>query len=130
MRTCAVLAVLLVAPALLRADDKDTKPLSPADAAKHVGEKCTVEMEVKSVGMSKNGGVAFLNSQEDFKDEMNFTAFLGKEAVEKLKKANGEDLAAHFKGKTIRVTGTVKLYRERPEIVVDDPEQIQMVDKK
>jgi DNA/RNA endonuclease YhcR with UshA esterase domain len=130
MRSFAVVAVLLLAPALLRADDKDTKALSPAEAAKRVGEKCTVEMEVKSVGMSKDGSVAFLNSQEDFKDEKNFTAFVGKEAVEKLKKAKVEDLAAHFKGKTVRVTGTVKLYRERPEIVVDDPEQIQVVEKK
>ena len=130
MRTCTVLAVLLLAPALLRADDNDPKPLSPAEAAKRVGEKCTVEMEVKSVGVSKNGGIAFLNSEEDFKDEKNFTAFLGKEAVEKFKKAKVEDLAAHFKGKTVRVTGTVKLYRERPEIAVDDPEQIQVVEKK
>jgi DNA/RNA endonuclease YhcR with UshA esterase domain len=130
MRTCAVLVVLLSAAAVLRAGDKDTKPLSPAEAAKHVNEKCTVEMEVKSVGMSKTGGVAFLNSEEDLKDEKNFTAFVGKEAVEKYKQAKVEDLTAHFKGKTIRVTGTVKLYRERPEIVVDDPEQIQVVEKK
>ena len=130
MRTCAVVVVLLLAPALLRADDKDAKPITPDEAAKRVGEKCTVEMDVKSVGVSKNGGVAFLNSEEDFKDEKNFTAFLGKEAVEKFKKAKVEDLAAHFKGKTIRVTGTVKLYRERPEIAVDDPEQIQVVEKR
>ena len=55
---------------------------------------------------------------------------LDKEAVEKFKKAKVEDPAAHFKGKTVRVTGTVKLYRERPEIVVNDPGQIKVVLKK
>jgi DNA/RNA endonuclease YhcR with UshA esterase domain len=130
MRTVVVLVVLLLAPVLARAGDKDAKPLPPAEAAKHVDEKVTLEMEVKSVGMSKTGGVAFLNSAEDFRDKGNFTVFLGKDAVEKLKKANGDDLAAHFKGKTVRVTGTVKLYREKPEIVVDDPDQLQVVEKK
>jgi DNA/RNA endonuclease YhcR with UshA esterase domain len=58
------------------------------------------------------------------------TVMLDKEAVEKFKKAKVEDPAAHFKGKTVRVTGTVKLYRERPEIVVNDPGQIKVVLKK
>ena len=129
MRTCAVLAVLLLCPALLRADDKGAKPLSPAEAAKHVGEKCTVEMQVKSTGKGREGSVVFLNSEEDYKDTKNFTVFLDKEVLEKFRKAKIDDPADHFKGKTIRVTGTVKLYRERPEIAVDDPEQVQVVEK-
>jgi DNA/RNA endonuclease YhcR with UshA esterase domain len=129
MRTVVVLAVLLV-PALVRADDKDAKPLPPAEAAKHVNEKVTIEMEVKSVGMSRGGGAAFLNSAEDFRDKDNFTVFLDKDAIEKFKKAKVDDLSSHFKGKTVRVTGTVKLYREKPEIAVDDPEQVQVVEKK
>jgi len=34
-----------------------------------------------------------------------------------------------FKGKTIRVTGTVKEYMNRPEIEVSDPKQIEIVEK-
>ena len=130
MRTCAVLVVLLLAPALLRADDKDAKPITPDEAAKRVGEKCTVEMEVKSTGKGREGSVVFLNSEEDYKDKKNFTVYLDRDALEKFKKAKIDDPADHFKGKTIRVTGTVKLYRERPEIAVDDPEQVQVVEKK
>ena len=47
------------------------------------------------------------------------------------KEAKVDDVPAHYKGKTIRVTGTVKLYREKPEIIVNDPEaQIKFVEKK
>jgi DNA/RNA endonuclease YhcR with UshA esterase domain len=121
MHLPAVLLALVLVPA---ADDK---PLSPAEAAKKVNEKVTVEMEVKSTGGT---AARFLNSEADFKDDKNFTVFIPKEALEKFAKAKIEDPAAHYKGKTVRVTGTVTLYRDKPQIKVEDPEQIKVVDKK
>jgi DNA/RNA endonuclease YhcR with UshA esterase domain len=109
-------------------DDKDTKPVTPAEAAKLVDKKVTVEMEVKSTG--KASGVYFLDSEEDFKSETNFTKFISKEGAMKFKEAKVDDPAAQFKGKTVRVTGTVKLYRDKPEIAVDDTKQIEIVEKK
>jgi DNA/RNA endonuclease YhcR with UshA esterase domain len=122
-----VLAVVILAP-VAAADDKDDKPITPAEAAKMADKKVTVEMEVKSVGKSKD--VFFLNSEEDFKSAKNFTAFINADGVKKFKEAKIDDIQEHFKGKTVRVTGTVKLYNEKPEIVVDDPKQIVIVEKK
>jgi DNA/RNA endonuclease YhcR with UshA esterase domain len=129
MRTVAVLFVLGLTPALVAADDKDVKPLSPAEAAKNVDKKCTVEMEVKSAGKSGNRRV-FLNSEANYRDGKNFTVLLNRDVLAKFKKVKVEDPAEHFKGKTIRVTGTVKLYNNRPEIAVDEPSQITVVEKK
>src|SRR5205823_7186383 len=117
MRCLALVSVLVLIPGLAASGDQDTKPITPEAAAKKINEKCTVEMKVASVGKGKE--VFFLNSKEDFKDKDNFTVFLSKEGVEDLKKAKIDDPAAHFKGKTIRATGTVKLYKDRPEIVID-----------
>jgi DNA/RNA endonuclease YhcR with UshA esterase domain len=129
MRTVAVLFVLGLMSALVAAEDKDVTPISPAEAAKNIDKKCTVEMEVKSTGKVGNRRV-FLNSEANYRDGKNFTVMLGRDALAKFKKAKVEDAAAHFKGKTIRVTGTVKLYNNRPEIAVDDPSQITVVEKK
>jgi DNA/RNA endonuclease YhcR with UshA esterase domain len=85
-------------------------------------------MEVKSAAL--RGSVCFLNSQEDFKDARNFTVFLGKDALEKFREAKIEDPAAHFKGNTILVTGKVTLYRDKPQIAVDGPDQIKIEEKK
>ena len=126
LRVC--LFVLILVPSVAASDEKQTKPITPEEAAKKVDEKCVVEMAVKSTGKGK--GTFFLNSKEDYKDAGNFTIFIDKKAAAKFKKAKIDDPALHYKGKTIRVTGTVKLYRERPEIVVDGPEQIQVVEKK
>jgi DNA/RNA endonuclease YhcR with UshA esterase domain len=57
------------------------------------------------------------------------SATLKREGGKSLKGAKVEDPAAHFKGKKVRVTGTVKLYRDKPQIVVEKAEQIRVVEK-
>jgi DNA/RNA endonuclease YhcR with UshA esterase domain len=127
MRAVGVVLALAVLSALAAAEDKAAKPLTPEQAAKKVNERCTVQLEVLSTGKGK--GVVFLNSRKDFQAADNFTAFISKEGVKSLKGAKVEDPAAHFKGKRVRVTGTVKLYRDKPQIVVDKAEQIRLVEK-
>ena len=126
MRTYGAVLALALMPAFAPAEDKEA--LTPEAAAKKVNEKCTVEMVVKSTG--KGSGVFFLNSKENYKDADNFTVFINKDGVAKLKKAKIDDSAAHYKNKTIRVTGTVKLYRDKPEIIVEKADQIRVIEKK
>jgi DNA/RNA endonuclease YhcR with UshA esterase domain len=126
MPLSALAALVLFLPPCL-ADAAGSKPVTPAEAAKLVDKKVTVEMEVKSTGKSR--GVFFLNSEDDYRSGKNFAAFINKEGTQKFKDAGIDDPAAHFKGKTIRVTGTVKLYREKPEIVIEDPKQVEVVEK-
>src|SRR5947208_750534 len=131
MRIHAAVLVMVVLGAA-RADDPKPakkpddapKAITPAEAAKKLDEKCTVEMEVKSVGMPKSGRVVFLNYETDFRSTQKLTIMLGQQALEKMKKKKVEDVSAYYKGKTIRVTGLVKLYSGRPEIVVNDPDDI------
>jgi DNA/RNA endonuclease YhcR with UshA esterase domain len=127
MRRRALILVVVLAPFLAAADDA-AKPISPEEAAKQVNEKVTVKMEVKSAAL--RGSVCFLNSQEDFKDAKNFTVFIAKDALQKFQEAKIDDPAAHFKGKTILVTGKVTLYQEKPQIAVEGPDQIKVEEKK
>jgi DNA/RNA endonuclease YhcR with UshA esterase domain len=124
--TFVLLGLFLWLPAAL-ADDQPT-PIGPAEAAKKVNEKVTLQMEVKSANLRQ--GVCFLNSEADFKDAKNFTVFIDKDGVAKFKEAKIDDPAAHFKGKTVLVKGKVTLYRDRPEIKVSSPDAIRVVDKK
>jgi DNA/RNA endonuclease YhcR with UshA esterase domain len=126
MRCAGMLCVLVLVPVLLAAEPQVTA-ISPAEAAKKVNEKVTVEMEVKSTGGTTNW---YLNSEDSFKDGKNFTVFIPKDSVEKFKKNKIEDPAVAYKGKTIHVTGTVTLNKEKPQIKVEDPEQIKILPKK
>ena len=122
-----MLRTLVLALALAVADDK---PVTPEEATKMVGKKATVELTVESVGTSTGGDIVFLNSRRDFKAADNFTVMVSKKGVGEFKKEKVDDVGAHFKGKTIRVSGIVKLYRDRPEIIVNEPGQVTLVEKK
>jgi DNA/RNA endonuclease YhcR with UshA esterase domain len=126
------MALFLLACARLAAGEgADAKPLSPVEATKRVNEKVTVEMVVKA---SKNAlarrGEIYLDSEEDFRDKKNLAVVVTRAGAGLFKEAGVEDPAAHFKGKTIRVSGTVIVKEGRPRIEVDDPKQIRLVDKK
>jgi hypothetical protein len=103
------------------------EPLTRAEAAKHVNRKVTVELKVRGTGASKGGGLVFLNSLADRTLEGNFTVVLDKAALALLKGAGVESPQAYYDGKTLRVTGTLTLFREQPQIVVIDPAQIAVV---
>jgi hypothetical protein len=126
MRPSAVLLALVFAPAVV-ADDAPAKPLTAAEAAKKVNEKVTVEMEVKSTGGRSN---RYLNSEPDYKSADNFYVFIAKEVLPKFKEAKIDDPTDYYKGKTIRVTGTVTVLEDKPRIEVAGPDQITVVEKK
>ena len=71
----------------------------------------------------------FLNSEADFRSDSNFTVVLDKEAIQLFEKAGVKKPRAHFEGQLIRVTGTLTLFRERPQIMVSAPEQIAILKK-
>jgi DNA/RNA endonuclease YhcR with UshA esterase domain len=101
------------------------RPIDPAEAARWVDQVVSVEMTVKSARVVKD--VCFLNSEADFKDPKNLTLFLGSEAIAALRQAGVKSPATHYRDKTVRIQGRVTLYRDRPQIVVDDPKQLRLL---
>ena len=99
--------------------------ISPRDALKKVGEKVMIEMTVQGTGQAKNGTRIFLNSEKDYRSELNFTVVVNAAALKgKWAKATPDT----FKGKVIRVTGTVSKFRDNPQVEVNDEGQIQVVE--
>lgn len=124
MRLHSVLACLLLVPTFLLADEPQPKPVTPAEAAKKLNEKVTVQMLVKSTGGRSN---TYLNSEADFNLESNFTILIDKDAKEKFKKAGIENPTEYYKNKTIQVTGTVVLFEKKPRIAAAEPAQIKVI---
>ncbi len=130
MRICTVLSILLACSPLSADDKKPLQIIAPADVSKYVNQKCIVEMEIKSVGKSNDGKLIFLNSEESFKDKANFGVVVDGSAQEKLKDAKITDPGTHFLKTKVRVTGTITLYKERPQLRLEGAEQIQIVERK
>ena len=120
--TCSALA--------LASDPKDAAPLPPEEAGKHVGEEATFEMLVKaSKHRLAQRKEIYLDSTEDHTDPKNLAAVVTVDGAAKLKEAGVDDPATYYKGKTIRVSGTVTLKNGEPRIEINDPKQIKVVEK-
>ena len=110
---------------------EDDKALTPAEAIKMADKKVTVQMVVRS---SKNALAGrqeiYLDSEEDFRDEKNLAVVITAEGAEKFKEVGIDNPAEHFRGKTIRVNGTVTRKDDRPRIEISDPKAIRLIEPK
>ena len=101
-------------------------PLTPLEAANRVNEQVTVEMLVRATKNCPHCSQIFLDLEEDHHDPNNLAVAVTETGAARFKGARIDDPALQFKGKTIRVTGVVKLKDNRPQIEVDDPGQIEV----
>jgi DNA/RNA endonuclease YhcR with UshA esterase domain len=92
------------------------------EAAQHVGQKATVAGTVVKVFTSKNGNT-FLNFGAAYPNQT-FTGWIQKDsplaAVASLQT---------LEGKRMRISGTINLYRGKPEIRLTTKDQIQIEDE-
>ena len=102
-------------------------PISPREAIERINEQVTVEMLVKAAKNCQRCALMFLDSEEDHHSFGNFAVAVTETGRGKFRHARIDDPAAHFKGKTIRVTGVVTMKDKQPQIEVDDPKQIEIV---
>lgn len=90
--------------------------VAPNQAQAHVGQVVTVEGTVSEVYTGKSGAT-FLDIGGAYPNNA-FAAVIFKDDASKF-----PDIDT-LGGKTVDITGSVRLYQGRPEIVVNDPAQI------
>lgn len=128
MRWWALLTVVILA-APIKADEDKVLPVE--EASKKVGQTVTVELVVQSTGETRSGNkLLFLNSEKDFRSPKNFTIVIDGKVLDKFAKAGVADPRNFYGDATIRVTGKVSLYQNKPQIRVEGPEQIKVVKNK
>ena len=88
-------------------------------AAKHVGEYATVEGIV--VASRRTEKVCFLNFHPDW--QTSFTAVIFASRFD----AFPPEPEKHYRGRTVRVSGYIKDYEGKPEIILDSPDQIEVI---
>jgi hypothetical protein len=114
----AFAVALLIYPTLIAAQENT---ITAADADKYVGQKATVCGIVASATFSSRskGQPTFLNLDQPYPRQI-FTAVIwGKD-----RSYFGSSPEIAYRGKRICVTGLVKLYKGKPEIIVILPSQV------
>jgi DNA/RNA endonuclease YhcR with UshA esterase domain len=116
MKTFIPAAGCFVVSFALAPAQAQTQPIAPADAMAHVGQSVTVEGAVSDVFTARSG-VTLLDIGGRYPDNP-FTAVILTGDAGKF-----PDVKT-FNGKTVDITGPVKLYKGKPEIVLSDAAQI------
>ncbi|HEY2412507.1 MAG TPA: hypothetical protein VGI40_09710 [Pirellulaceae bacterium] len=130
-RISVVLLTALLLCRLTNADEPAPKPLTPVEARKKVGEQIVMEMTVKkSKDRLENRGEIYLDSELDFRDAKNFATVINRDGAIGFQNQGVKDFEEHFRGKTIRVKGTVTVVDDAPRIEVSDSAQIENIEKK
>ena len=107
----AVLLLAFVASPALAAT------IAPKDAPAHVGQTVTVEGVVSEVFTSRRSNTTFLDMGGRYPDNV-FTAVIFSSDAGKFPNVHA------LEGKTVDVTGPVRLYRGKPEIILHAADQI------
>jgi len=92
--------------------------ISYTEAPEHVGEYACVAGRVDHVYTSQKGTI-FINFRPDYKTSPFGVVIFGSDAY-KFSKPN------QYEGKTVEITGLIRSYQGRPEIVLNDPAQIKI----
>ncbi len=96
------------------------------EAASYAGQEVIVEGPVVDSHFAEQskGQPTFLNLGRPYPDPERFTVVIWAESRSRFP----QPPEAAYQDSTIRVSGTVRLYQGRPEIVVDGPEDIEHVE--
>lgn len=114
MRAYQLAVVLILMPASAIAGT-----IAPCDAAAHVGQVVTVEGPVAEVHHATSGRATFVDMGGRYPNNC-FAAVIFSDDESKF--PNVDALA----GKVVDVTGAIRLYRAKPEIILNDPAQIKV----
>jgi hypothetical protein len=131
LRIAAALLLAFVSASPLTAQDAGAeKPLTAVEARAKAGEMVYVELTIQNAkNFLADRGAIYLDSEKNFRDEKNIAITITKAGAAELKKAGIEDPAEHFKGKTVRVRGTLNLKDKVARIEVKEAKQIELVTK-
>lgn len=127
MRRCVYLLALSLAaasPTMGLADAgswvkiASSETISPEEAAGYVGQTATVVGIVSQVSRDQRSGNIFLNFGDRYPNHAFYAVIFDYDAgmfsgVERLE------------GSSVAITGTVQLYRGKPQIIVSDPAQLE-----
>ncbi|MGH6674316.1 MAG: hypothetical protein ACRECE_09805 [Xanthobacteraceae bacterium] len=110
--------ILVLGLALTATSVRAADTIAPGEARAHAGEHVTIEGAVSAVHTA-DSGVTFLDIGGSFPNNA-FAAVIFKDDAAKFRHLDS------FTGRTVDVSGAVRLYQGKAEIVLNDPAQIKL----
>lgn len=107
-------------------DNGNQNNLSATNAKNHFGEYQNITLTVQT--SHDSGKAVFLNSEKDYKKPDNFTVVIFAASKKNFTALGISDPAKYYLGKKITVSGKIKKYQGKAEIIVGSPKYIQVLE--
>lgn len=104
--------------ALLTTSFAYAETIAPKDAKQHIGSEMTVEGVVSQVSFS-NGGTTFINFGGRFPNHVFYAVIFNRDVDQ----FSGVEA---LEGRAVAISGTVDLYKGKPQIILKSPDQIEL----
>jgi len=104
--------------ALLLATSTQAEIISPQEASHYVGGAMTVEGVVSQVSTS-GGGTTFINFGGRYPNHVFYAVIFGKNLGQFAR-------VRALEGRAVAISGTVELYKGKPQIILRSPDQIEL----
>lgn len=101
---------------------------NPVELIGHASKYATVTGTVSDVEFSEKYKVIFLNFGKNFNTSL--TAVIYNDVVPNFIMAGIEEPAEYYKNKTVALEGFIRISDGKPEIVIESPSQIRIVNNK
>jgi micrococcal nuclease len=111
---------LILITGLLNAQNEKLPVVNWRDANNYIGQQVIVEGTI--VATYKTNKVCFLNFDQNWKEY--FTAVIFVSDLPKFSYSPDQ----YLKNKKVKIKGTIKLYKGKPEIIVKNSDQIEVID--
>ena len=103
----------------------DVVEVTDVDTIKaNVGKEMTVHGKCSGTYKSRTGSVILINFEGIERGA--FVAAVEKDSIEAVNAAFEGDITNAVKGKALTITGPIKLYHDKPEMVISKPEQVKI----
>ena len=126
MKKCSICiaSLVFIFGIILNAQSSEIKANDLNELIKNDGEFVTVTGLVESTLIAKSGKVRFLNLGKNYRTAFTVVIFTGD--LDKFTSKIGEP-TQYYKNKKITVNGRIKIYKGKPEIIANSPDQITIV---
>ncbi len=99
------------------------KLIKACQAGDYLGEKVIAEGRIVDTYYSSSKGVVFLNFEKPYPNQC-LTGVIFSDSLENFK----DNPQEYYLNKIVRIIGEVKEYKNRPEIILDTPQQIEVLE--
>ena len=126
-KLCLILALLIVQSPVFAANNLALEAENLVQLICNISQYTRIQGTISNVETSEKYKVISLNFGQNFNTSL--SAIIYNDIIPAFASAGIEDPAEYFKNKTVMLEGIIRISNGKPEIIIDSPSQIKIIDK-